>query len=205
MVLCLSRWRQEGKEALHGLPNKRYMKSKLLFAVALCTPPVLPFVLLSWTEFRVPLGYGKPAWFYKGNGKMVNRNVQWGKRDFKKLPVIFGVGPFFFFFTKGIESILWLLCFPHKQDHVLKMIEVPKNKNRAISNFTRLLWLPEVEPAKVLKGVKMGPDHEGNIGFLSQLQLFLRPKVTCELWLQTLGKYRSVNFLWFLPVDMKVG
>lgn len=76
MVPCLSRRRQEGKEALHGLPNKRYMKSKLLFAVALCTPPVLPFVLLSWAEFRVPLDYGKPAWFYKGSRKIVNRNAQ---------------------------------------------------------------------------------------------------------------------------------
>lgn len=157
MVPCLSRWRQEGKEALHGLPKKRHIKSKVLFAVALCTPgPSL--CSPSWTEFRVPLGYGKPAWFYKGSGKIVIRNAQWGKRDFKKLPVIFGVGPFFFFFCKRYwEHFVASIFFPHKQDHALKMIEVPKNKNcRAISKFTRLLWLPEVELAKVLKEVENG-------------------------------------------------
>lgn len=158
MVLCLSRWRQEGKEALHGLLKKRHIKSKALFAVALCTPLVLPFVLRSWTEFRVPLGYGKRAWFYKGSGKIVIRNAQWGKRDFKKLPVIFGVGPFFFFFLQKVLRTFCGFCFfPHKQDHALQMIEVPKNKNcRVISKFPRLLWLPEVEPAKVLKEVENG-------------------------------------------------
>lgn len=83
--------------------------------------PVLPFVLRSWTEFRVPLGYGKPAWFYKGSGKIVIRNAQWGKRDFKKLPVIFGVCPFFFFFCKRYwEHFVASIFFPTSKTMPLK-------------------------------------------------------------------------------------
>ena len=77
-------------------------------------------VLRSWTEFRVPLGYGTPAWFYKGSGKIVIRNAQWWKRDFKKLPVIFGVGPFFFFCKKYWEHFVASIFFSTSKTMPLK-------------------------------------------------------------------------------------
>lgn len=116
MALCPLR--AGGKGDAHGLPNKRQVEFKLLFAFAVCIFQPFSVLSLPWAEFKVPLGYGKPMWFYKSGGKIVIRDARSGKIGLKSHPKFLG---WVLFLAEGIGS-MWAFFFSHhEQDHAFQI------------------------------------------------------------------------------------